>query len=51
MNQTQRTYIRKRVGEILNDKMNKARQKFTTKAITLTNQERVDMMRTSNANN
>lgn len=45
MNQTQRNYIRKRVDGILQTKTAEARIKLTTKAITLTNLDRVQLIR------
>jgi len=45
MNQTQRTYIRKRVEGILLEKTAEARMKFTTQAKTITNHERVNLIR------
>lgn len=45
MNQAQRTYIKKRVEGILNEKSIKARTRYTTKGVTLTNRERLDLIR------
>jgi len=45
MNQTQRTYIKQRVSGILNTKAGQLREKLTKKPKTLTNLERVDMIR------
>ena len=49
MNQAQRMYIKKRVEGILTEKMAEARVKFTTPANMLTNQERIDLIRTGKA--
>jgi len=45
MNQQQKNYIRKRVNDILNIKTSEARQKFQINAKTLTNEERIHLIR------
>ncbi len=45
MNQAQRVYIRKRIEGITSVKLTEARVKFTTVAVTQTNQERVQLIR------